>query len=317
MRHLITGGAGFIGSHLADALVARGDDVVLVDNFDGGSERNVAHLLDSPRVQLVRGSAEDPHLMWGLAAYADTCFHLASALGVRRVVDWPLDSLLANVRGADVVAGCCVANHCRLLFASTSEVYGKPQPGALEEGADRVYGAATVSRWTYATAKTFGEQLVYGYARERGAEALVVRFFNVCGPRQVDMVLPELVGRALAGEDLVVHGDGRQTRCFCHVLDAVEAVIRLMDDDRTNGSVFNVGNPEEITVNELAEKVVHHTGSKSRIVHAHPDYGPGFEEIRRRKPSIDAIRNLVGWQPRRTIDDAILEVIAYHAGVLT
>ena len=204
MKHLITGGAGFIGSHLADALVARGDEVLILDDLSTGSTENVANLLSNGRVELVEGSVLDHTLVDDLMQEADACFHLASAVGVALVIERPLETLLQNVRGADVVTSTAARRECRLVFTSTSEIYGKNSDGAVPEDADRVLGSPSTSRWTYATAKTLGEMLMYGYHRERAAETVVVRLFNTIGPRQTGaygMVLPRFVHQALAGED--------------------------------------------------------------------------------------------------------------------
>jgi UDP-glucose 4-epimerase len=314
---LITGGAGFIGSHLAEVLVARGDEVVILDDLSTGSRENVEHLLESDRVSLIEGSTLDAALIHQLTLEADTVFHLASAVGVKLVVERPLESLLRNVRGTDVVTEAAVRNGCRLLFASTSEIYGKNSDGALRESSDRLLGPPTKSRWTYATAKTFGEMLAYGSFLERGAETVVVRLFNTVGPRQTGMygmVLPRFVHQALEGEDLTVYGDGTQSRCFAHVHDTVDAIVRVADSDAALGSVFNIGSSAEITIQELAERVIERTGSDSRIryVPFEEAYDSGFEELGRRQPDTRALERLTGWQPRLTIDDAIDDVIAYE-----
>jgi UDP-glucose 4-epimerase len=305
VRYLITGGAGFIGSHLTEALLDRGDEVTVLDDCSTGAT------IDT-RAEFVAGSVLDKDLVEEEMFEADRCFHLAAALGVQRVLEHPLDCLLSNVRGVDVLTEAAAKAGTRLMFASTSEVYGKPTEGEMHEGDDRLYGPATTSRWAYSAAKAVGEMMTFGYARERFASQFSVRFFNVCGPRQDEMVIPTMVKRSLAGEKIQIHGDGRQTRCFCHVFDAVEALTLLMDDERAVGTVYNIGNPTEITIGELAQKVISMTGGPG-VEYVHPDYGDGFEEIRRRKPSIDAISSLTGWRPERTVDDAIKDVIAWEA----
>lgn len=316
-RHLITGGAGFIGSHLADALVARGGSVVILDDLSTGRLENIEHLLGDWGVELVEGSTLDAELVDELVGEVDTCFHLASAVGVRLVLERPLESLLQNVRGCDVVLEAAARRGVRLLYASTSEIYGKNSDGALREDSDRVLGTPSRSRWGYSTAKAFGEMLAYGYFRERGAETIVVRLFNTVGPRQTGaygMVLPRFVRQALAGEDLSVYGDGTQSRCFAHVYDTVDAILRLAGSDAALGNAYNIGCPTEITILELAERVIERSGSRSgiRFVPYEVAHNGGFEELGRRKPDTSALERLTGWRPRRTLDEAIDDVIAYE-----
>jgi UDP-glucose 4-epimerase len=317
MRYLITGGAGFIGSHLVDALVGRGDQVVVLDDFSTGRRENVAAHHGSDSFELVEGSVLDHELVDELVASADVVMHLASAVGVQLVVDQPLDSLIRNVRGNDVVISAVARHRRRLLFTSTSEVYGKSSNGSLHEDSDRVLGSPTKSRWAYATAKAFGEALAYGYHRERGMPAVVVRLFNTVGPRQrgaYGMVLPRLVRQALAGEELSVFGSGAQSRCFVHVHDSVNAMLMLCDAELATGRVFNVGSEREITIIELAGKVIERSGSRSaiRLVPYDEAYAEGFEELGRRKPDTSAVRQLTGWEPTREVDEIIDDVIAYE-----
>ena len=316
-RCLITGGAGFIGSHLADLLVARGDRVVILDNLSTGSRANLEQLSGHPAVEFREGSTADDRLVDALVAEADLVFHLASAVGVRLIVDRPLDSLLGNVRGTEHVL-CSAARHGRkVLFTSTSEVYGKNSIGALTEDADHVLGSPFKSRWAYAIAKGFGEALAHGLFQAHAAQVVVARLFNCVGPRQTDqygMVLPRFVRQALTGEDLTVFGNGTQSRCFAHVADTVQALISLVDHPDAVGKVFNVGSETEVPIIELARRVIERTGSESRIelVPYEDAYGQGFEELGRRKPDTTAIRELTGWIPTRTIDDAIDDVIRYE-----
>jgi UDP-glucose 4-epimerase len=321
-RTLVTGGAGFVGSHLADALVALGDRVIILDDLSTGRLDNVQHLLDSGEAIFVEGSTLDEALVDELMRKSDRCFHLASAVGVELVLDRPLESLLRNVRGVDVATAVAARHRRRLLFASTSEIYGKRSDGLLHESADRLVGAPTTSRWSYSTAKVFGEMLAYGYAREHGSEMIVVRLFNTIGPRQTaayGMVLPRFVRQALMSEALTVHGDGRQTRCFGHVEDAVNAMLRLAASDTAIGEVFNVGGRDEVTIVDLARRVVERTGSDSeiRFVPYQEAFGEGFEELGKRKPDTTALEALTGWKPTRTIDDAIDDAIVHQQQQLT
>ena len=316
MRYLVTGGAGFVGSHTADALVARGHDVVLLDDLSTGRLANVVHLLDGGHVRLVQGTVTDAALVEHCVAEADVVLHLASAVGVRLVVEHPLDTLTANVRGIDVVLGAAARLGRPLLFASTSEVYGKQTTGPLSEEDDLIIGSPAKARWSYAIAKSYGEALAHGYHADQGARTTVVRLFNAVGPRQrsrYGMVLPRFVRQALAGEDLTVYGDGRQTRCFTHVLDTVDAMVALCEAPGADGRTFNVGSSSPVSVNELAERVVDRAGSTSRIVHVPyaEAFGDGFEELGMRRPDTTALRELTGWTPARTLDDAIDDVILH------
>jgi UDP-glucose 4-epimerase len=316
-RTLLTGGAGFIGSHLADALLARGHQVVVLDDFSTGRRATLDHLADVPGLEIVEGSTLDAELVDTLVARTDATLHLASAVGVQLIVNSPLSSLLGNVRGTDNVFAAAVRHGKRLLFTSTSEVYGKNSAVPLPEDADRVLGSAFKSRWAYAIAKGFGEALAHGYYRDCEAEIIVARLFNTVGARQspsYGMVLPRFVRQALSGEALTVYGDGTQTRCFTHVADTIEALLLLLDNDGAVGQVYNVGTQVETPVIEVARRVIERSGSPSTLsLIAYEDaYGEGFEELGRRKPETSAIRALTGWGPTRTIDDAIDDVIAHE-----
>ena len=320
-RSVITGGAGFVGSHLADALVARGDEVVLLDDLSTGRRANVEHLLDTDQVELVEGSTSDAGLVDDLLASADRCFHLASAVGVELICDRPLESLTSNVRGCEVVIGTAASRDVRLLFASTSEIYGKHSDGPLREDTDRLLGSPLKARWGYATAKTFGEMLAYGYHREHDAQNVVVRLFNTVGPRQTGaygMVLPRFARQALLGEELTVFGDGTQSRCFAHVRDVVEAIVGVAEEDAAIGQPFNIGASDEISILELAERVIERAESTSaiRFVPFEEAYGEGFEELGRRRPDTTAVRDLIGWTPRRSIEHAIDDVLSYQRDLI-
>lgn len=319
MRYLITGGAGFIGSHIVDALTMRGDSVVVLDDLSTGRRENIEHHLDSDHVELVDGSILSADLVDESMKSVDACFHMASAVGVQLIVDKPLESLTLNVRGNDTVISAAAKHRKRVLFASTSEIYGKNSVGALTEVSDRILGSPYKARWAYATAKAYGEYLAYAYHREQGIEVVVPRIFNTVGPRQTGaygMVLPRLVKQALAGHDLTVYGNGMQSRCFAHVADTVHALLMLMDSPEATGRVFNVGCPTEVPIVELARRIIERSGSSSAVkfVPYEQAYGEGFEELGRRQPDITAITETIGWAPTRDLDEAIDDVIHYERG---
>lgn len=316
MRYLVTGGSGFIGSHLADRLVERGEQVVILDDLSTGRLENIEHLLADDAAAFVEGCVTDVPLVRTLMRQADRCVHLASAVGVQLIVDNPLESMQRNTRGMEVVIAAAANAGTRLMVASTSEIYGKSS-AALHEDSDRVLGAPTLARWTYANAKVHGEMLAYGYHKEHGAENIVVRFFNTVGPRQsgmYGMVVPRFVRQALTGEDITVYGDGRQSRCFTHVHDSVEALLMLIDHEGAIGRPFNVGRHAEVTMQELAQRVVKMTGSSSHIRHVPYEeaYGEGFEELGRRRPDTSRIEELTGWHAQRSVEAAIADIIEFE-----
>jgi UDP-glucose 4-epimerase len=319
VRYLITGGAGFIGSHLTDSLIARGDDVVVLDDLSTGRIENLTQVLDSPSMRLVEGSILDRDLVDRCVAETDVCIHLAAAVGVELILDHPLDSLLRNVRGSDNVITAVAERGGRILVASSSEVYGKNNAGPLAETSDRILGPPSTARWAYSTAKAFSEVLANAHHFEDGTETIVVRLFNTVGPRQsgsYGMVLPRFVQQALDGKELTVFGDGTQTRCFSHVQDVGEAILRLCQTDAAIGLTFNIGSPHEIAIGALAERVIERTGSSSsvRFVSYEDAYGEGFEEIGRRHPDLSLIGRIAGWQPSHTIDEMIDDVVAHLSG---
>jgi UDP-glucose 4-epimerase len=318
VRYLITGGAGFIGSHLTDALVRDGHSVVVLDDLSTGRVENLEAAMVSPQVEFVKGSILDEALVDECAGAADVCLHLAAAVGVELILDRPLDSLIRNVRGSDIVISAVARRGGKVLVASSSEVYGKNNSGPLVETADRIIGPTSTSRWAYSTAKAYSEVLANAYIDEQQTEAIVVRLFNTVGPRQTGaygMVLPRFVGQALAGEDLTVFGDGTQTRCFTHVADVTDAIIRLCETERAVGQTFNIGSPWEISILDLAHRVIQRTGSSStvKLISYEDAYADGFEEIGRRHPDLSRIDDVTGWSPTRGIDDMIDDVIAHHA----
>ena len=320
MRYLITGGSGFVGSHLCDALTALGHRVTVLDNLATGRLSNIEHLVADGRVEFVEGSACDELVVDELVRKSDHVMHLASAVGVQLIVDNPLDTMLSNVRGIDVVLGAAARHGKRTLFTSTSEVYGKHTNGALSEDADLIIGSPSKSRWSYAIAKSFGEAVAAGY-HAQGAEIVTVRLFNAVGPRQTGrygMVVPRFVQQALAGEQLTVHGDGQQTRCFTHVLDSVRAILMLTVHDGAPGRTFNIGNGIQVSVRDLADRVIARTASDSQIqfIPYEDAYAPGFEELGIRRPDTSALCGLTGWTPVLTLDHAIDDVIAHERGVI-
>ncbi len=318
-RYLITGGAGFIGSHLAQTLVREGraGEIVLLDDLSTGSIDNIEHLIDEPSVQFVEGSVTNAELVDELMDDIDICVHLASAVGVQMIVNEPLDTLMRSVRGSNVVMHAASRHDVRVLFSSTSEVYGKHTNGALTEDSDLIFGSPSKGRWTYAIAKSFGEALIYGYHGRRGVDATVVRLFNTVGPRQTGaygMVLPRFVRQALRGEDLTIYGNGEQTRCFTHVRDTVAALVALGEHDGAIGRTFNVGSSTAVAIHDLARRVIERCESDSGLIMVPYDqaYGDGFEELGTRRPDTTALRDLTGWQTRCTVDDAIDDVIAHE-----
>lgn len=317
MRYLVTGGAGFVGSHLVDLLLARDERVLILDDFSTGCRENILHDAPSASLDVVEGSVLDDQLVDDCMKDVDFCFHLASAVGVQLIVDRPLESLLNNVRGCDIVIGTAARHGKPLVFTSTSEVYGKNGGEALNEDADRLLGSPFKARWGYATAKSFGEALVHGYSRECASAMIATRLFNVVGPRQNDaygMVLPRLVRQALAGDELTVYGNGTQSRCFMHVLDAVQALVLLAEAENASGKVYNVGSGAQVAIIELARRVLERTGSDSRVCLVPYDqaYGDGFEELGRRVPDTSRIESMTNWTATRTLDNAIDDLIVYE-----
>jgi UDP-glucose 4-epimerase len=313
--YLVTGGAGFIGSHLVECLLDRGDLVVVLDNLSTGRLRNLERVEKHDNLRIVHGSVLDELMVDELVHTADVVVHLAAAVGVRLIVDQPLRSFTTNIRGSEIVIESAHRYRRRILLASTSEIYGKNGAQPLSEDADRLLGSPTVARWAYSTAKAVDEILAYAYYRERGLPTTVVRLFNTVGARQspaYGMVIPRLVRQAVSGEPLTIYGDGRQTRCFCHVSDVVEALLQLLDHPDAVGEVYNVGSQEEISILELATRIVAQTGSRSPIqfIPYEEAFTEGFEDMQRRLPDVTKIRTLTGWKPSRSLQDVIEETIA-------
>lgn len=314
MRALVTGGAGFIGGHLSERLLATGHEVICLDNMTTGNLANVAHLATDPGFELVQGSILDTRLMDSLVARVDTIFHLAAAVGVELILTRSLEGLRTNVHGTEVVLDCALRHGARVLVASTSEVYGKSQDDALREDQDRVVGSPLTRRWSYAEAKALDETMAHLYWCDRAVPTVIARFFNVAGPRQsgrYGMVIPRFVQQALRNAPLTVYGDGNQTRSFCHVQDAVEGIIALIEHPGAYGRVFNVGRPEEVSIQKLAERVLTLTGAGSPIEYVpyQEAYGEGYEDTQRRVPDISRAQELVGFRPALGLDEIIHSVI--------
>ncbi|MEO3857324.1 NAD-dependent epimerase/dehydratase family protein [Acrocarpospora sp. B8E8] len=314
MNYLVTGGSGFIGSHLTDALLERGDSVTVLDNLSTGRAENLRHSAVHPALRVVNGSILDELVVDELVHQCDVVVHLAAAVGVHLIVDQPLRSLTTNIRGSEIVIGAAHRYRKKILVASTSEIYGKNSGGPLAEDADRILGSTSVSRWSYSTAKAVDEILANAYHRERGLPTVVTRLFNTVGPRQspsYGMVVPRLVRQALSGRPLTVYGDGTQSRCFVHVLDVVDALLRLLDEPLAVGQTFNIGSSDEITILELAKTVIELTRSTSGVemIPYHEAYQKGFEDMIRRVPDNSRLRALTGWRPQRNLDDILLDTI--------
>ena len=317
-KFLITGGAGFVGSHLTQALLNRNDEVVVLDNFSTGQQKN----LSGTQVQVVSGSIFDEKLVDDLVSKSDHVLHLAAALGVFNIVNKPLESLKTNLQGAEIVLNAAAKFKKPILITSTSEIYGKNDKVPLSEEDDRLLGSPLKSRWSYSEAKAIDESMAYFYFQEQNLPVRLVRLFNTVGPRQVGhygMVVPRFVTAALKNENILVYGDGNQVRCFCHVNDAVAALLKVIDSKESIGQVFNIGNNQQITIMELAKKVIEITGSKSKIelVPYEKAYGPGFEDMQRRVPDISKIKKMLGWEPKISLEQIIKDIAAYNsAGTL-
>ena len=316
MRVLITGGAGFIGSHLAEHLIARGDEVYALDDLSTGRVQNLANLKDNPNFHLIVDSVLHPAVVNELVNKVDVVYHLAAAVGVKTIVEQPVRTLRVNLGGTEVVLDACCKFQRPVLVASTSEVYGDHRSETpLHESSRRIYGATTQKRWAYADSKAMDEFLALAYHEEFGLETVIVRLFNTVGPRQsgqYGMVIPRFVERALTDQTIEIYGDGEQTRCFCHVADTIRALAGLMDElPRTSGELFNVGAPNQISILNLADRIMEMTGSSSSIAHVpfREVYGTGIEDMLHRVPCIDKVHETLGWTPERTLEDILNDVV--------
>lgn len=318
-KYLLTGGAGFIGSHLAGALLDRGDSVVVLDNLSTGRETNLDAVKDHPQFRFIHGTVLDELMVDELAHECDVVVHLAAATGVPLIVAQPSRSFTHNLRSSQIVIEAAHRYRRKLLLASTSEVYGKNTDVPLSEDANRVLGSPIVARWAYSIAKAIEEIVAYAYSRERGLDVVVVRLFNTVGPRQnpsFGNVIPRFVRQAVTGEPLTAFGDGLQTRCFCHVGDVVDAFVRLIDSPEASGEAFNVGGTEEISMVDLAKRVLQLAASyvpgegSIELTPYDEAYGPGFEDMARRLPDLTKVHAFTGWRPTTTLDEILCEAIA-------
>jgi UDP-glucose 4-epimerase len=316
MRYLITGGSGFIGSHLAERLLDQGHSVTIIDNLSTGSEDNLLKV--KKNIRFHHGNILDKPLMEKLIAESDYVVHLAAALGVLNIINKPLESLKTNIQGTEVVLEASEKFSKPVLIASTSEIYGKNDKVPLSEEDDRIIGHPLKSRWSYSEAKAVDESLAYFYYLEKKLPVRIVRFFNTVGPRQVGhygMVVPRFVAAALKNDPISVYGSGAQIRCFCHVDDAVDALLMVMASEQAIGQVFNVGNNQQVSIEELAQKIIEITGSKSKItkIPYSQAYPEGFEDMQKRVPDISKIKNVLGWSPQKRLDQIIKDVVAFYS----
>jgi UDP-glucose 4-epimerase len=319
VKALITGGAGFIGSHLADELLARGHQVVALDDLSTGRHANITHLLGRPDFEFCLGSILNADLLDDTVSRCDVVFHLAAAVGVELIVERPVESLRTNVLGSEMVIEKAHKYGRPVLVTSTSEIYGKNDSDRLGEDDDRILGSPLKSRWSYSEAKAIEEILAYTYWRQKGLPAVITRLFNTVGPRQTGyygMVIPRFVNQALRGEAITVYGDGKQTRCFCHVFDIVSHLADLITHEDAYGQVLNLGGVEEISIEDLAHRVIALTGSEStvRFVSYEEAYEEGFEDMPRRVPDVSRARELIGFAPERSLDDILRSVIEEQRG---
>ncbi len=315
IRSLITGGAGFIGSHLAEALLAQGQHVITIDNLSTGRLENIAHLIGQPLFQFVNETIHNETVMDRLVSECDLLFHLAAAVGVELIIKDPVHTIETNLVGTEMVLRLARRYRRKVIIASTSEVYGKSDDLPFRETADRVMGPTIKSRWSYAESKAMDEFLALAYHKQFNVPIVICRFFNTVGQRQTGtygMVIPRLVKQAVNGEALTVYGDGQQTRCFCNVKDTVRAVTTLSQASKAEGEIFNIGSDEEVTILQLAQRILARSGSRAEIRFIPYDqaYEAGFEDMRRRVPAIDKIKAAIGWRPTIPLDQTLDEVIA-------
>ena len=317
MKVLITGGAGFIGSHLADELIKKGNEVVVLDDLSTGRFENIAHLDGKKNFHFVEGTILNEALVDKLVEKCDVVYHLAAAVGVDLIVKKPLESLTTNIKGSEIVLEMVHRYHKKVLITSTSEIYGKNANGPLKEDDDRILGSPLKSRWSYSTAKAVDEMLAYEYWRQKQVPVVIVRLFNTVGPRQTGaygMVVPRFVTQALKDEAVTIYGTGKQSRCFLHVKDVVDTLVKLMNKDDTVGKVFNIGSQEEISIENLARKIIDITKSKSSVTYIpySKAYEEGFEDMERRVPDTQRVKEAVGFKPTVDLEGIIKSVVEYY-----
>lgn len=316
---LITGGAGFIGSHLAEKLLKNGEKVFIIDNLSTGSLENIAHLKKNKNFHFIKGTILNVKKIEKLVKKVNQVYHLAAAVGVKTIIDKPLESFLLNIRGTEIILDAAVKYKVPVLITSTSEIYGKNENLPFAEDSDRVYGSAYHNRWGYAMSKGADEFLALAYCREKGLPTVIVRLFNVIGQRQTGaygMVVPRFIQQALAGKPITVYGGGDQTRCFACVCDVTEALIKLMNHPKAVGHIFNLGSDEEISIKDLAQKIKSMTGSQSKITFIPYDkvYGQDFDDMAHRKPDLSKIKATIGYQPRVNLEQGLSKIIKYYHG---
>jgi len=316
MNVLITGGSGFIGSYLAEELINTGHKVVVLDDLSTGRLKNICSLEGNPNFELVIGTILNEKLVDKLVEKSDFIFHLAAAVGVELIVKKPLESLTTNIKGSEIVLEMVYRYHKKILITSTSEIYGKNINGPLKENDDRILGSPLKTRWGYSTAKAVDEMLAYVYWKEKGVPSIIVRLFNTVGPRQTSaygMVMPRFIEQALKNEPITVYGTGKQTRCFIHVKDVIDALIELIKKQEAVGEVFNIGSQEEISIEELAMQAIKYTNSSSKIKYIPYEqaYEEGFEDMQRRVPDITKIKTLIGFEPTYSLPEIIKDIIDY------
>jgi UDP-glucose 4-epimerase len=314
MRVLVTGGAGFIGSHLCERLLKEGEEVIALDDFSTGSKENLEDIICNDKFELIEGSVTNEKLVFSLVEKTERIYHLAAAVGVKYIIENPLHSIKVNVHGTENVLEAASYKGKPVVLASTSEIYGKTENKIFSENSDRIQGSTSVMRWSYACTKALDEFVSLAYYREKKTPVVIARFFNICGPRQTGrygMVIPRFIEQALKGVPLTVYGDGRQTRSFTYITDALDGISALVDTPKAQGEVFNLGNDEAITIEELAKKIIAVTGSKSKMkfVPYKEAYGPDFEDMRYRVPDISKIGRIAGYSPKVNLDEMLDRII--------
>lgn len=313
---LITGGAGFIGSHLAEKLLGKGEEVFVIDNLSTGTLDNIKHLKGDKNFHFIKGTILNARGVEKLVRKVDQIYHLAAAVGVKTIIDKPLESFLLNTRGTEIILDAAAKHKVPVLITSTSEVYGKNGKVPFSEDSDRVYGSAYHSRWGYAMSKGADEFLALAYHREKGLPAVIVRLFNVIGPRQTGfygMVVPRFIQQAIAGQPITIYGNGYQTRCFGYISDVTDALVKLAGHPKAAGHIFNLGSDEEITIKDLAQRVKNMVGSKSKIIFVPYEkiYGQNFDDMARRKPDLSMIKKIIGYEPKVSLEGSLKKIIDY------